>query len=155
MTKFRSKNCLGFLEHWKSLRNGSDATLRQSVFLDKPNPLYAPYLYIVEIGDSDLIVRLMGTKLVERWGRDKTGESLGAGQPPNIQKAFFENARLAAPVPSGFRIVVEFAASNGSQMLVEAAALPLEVKAGRPVRMVAFSEILDTLKYGELTETLH
>ena len=57
--------------------NKGELTLAQSVFLDTPNPKFAPYLYIVEVCETGLLIRMMGTKLVELWGRDRAGESLG------------------------------------------------------------------------------
>ena len=94
----------------------------------------------------------MGTKVVEPWGRDKTGDSLGLDQPPHIFKTMLENAHTAVAIPCGFQLVNEIAVSNGAQMSVEAIALPLKVQAGQPHRLVAYSEVLQTMKYGDLSE---
>ena len=152
MVDFRSENGLGFLQHWQSLRTENQLVPAQDTFFDQPHPTYAPYLYIVEVSGQDLLVRLMGTKVVERWGRDKTGESLGLGQPPSIYNALLENARTAASFPCGFQTVIKVAVNNGAEMSLEAIALPLKVKAGRPDRVVAYSEALQTLKYGDQSE---
>ncbi len=120
--------------------------------MDNPNPRFAPHLHIAEVLDSHLVFRLIGTKLVERLGRDKTGEVIGLGQPPKISNALFENSRLAIALPCGFLQIIEFAASNGAHLSVEAIVLPLGVQAGKQNRLVAFSDVLQKLKYGDQTE---
>ncbi len=67
---------------------------RQSDFFDHADPKYAPYLHVAEIMEDNLVFRLMGTALVERWGRDKTGEIVGLDQPDSIRIALLENSKL-------------------------------------------------------------
>ena len=72
MAALLSKHSQGFFEHWKSLRKGDALVPLQKDFLDQPHPQFAPYLYIIEVAGRELIIRLMGTALVERGGRDRT-----------------------------------------------------------------------------------
>ena len=152
MVQFRSSKCQDFLDHWHALKRDGELMPAQSDLFDHAEPHFAPYLHVAEIGKDNLIFRLMGTALVERWGRDKTGEIVGLDQPDDIRFALFENSRLAYAVPCGFRLVIEFAANNGSELEVEAVVLPLAVEAGRPGRMVSFSQVMQTLKYGTHSE---
>jgi hypothetical protein len=45
-----------------------------------------------------------------------------------------------------------FAASNGSQLSIEAIILPLQVEAGKSHRLVSYSEVMQQLKYGDQSE---
>lgn len=99
-----------------------------------------------------MIVKLMGTGLVERWGKDKTGETMGEGQPDSIREALYANTRQVILHPCGLRSEIELAANSGSEMVIEAVTLPLSVEAGKPGRLVAYSALMQTLKHGEHSE---
>ena len=125
--------------------------LPQQVLLDNPHPSFAPFLHIGEIGDGHLIFRLMGTQLVDRWGRDKTGEIIGADQPEAIRTALFENACTAYGHPCGYVLEMEFASETGAVMSIEAVVLPLAVAPGKPGRLVSYTDVVQTLPHGEYT----
>lgn len=147
---FKSKDSQGFFEHWQSLRTGSNLIPAQKDFLDNPQPNYAPFIHISEVTDTGImIVRLMGTGLVERWGKDKTGEAMGEGQPEHVREALYSNTRLVIATPCGVRSEIELAANSGSEMVVEAVTLPIGVEPGRPGRLVAYSALMRKLEYGE------
>lgn len=152
MTVFQSQTCEDFLEHWKSLRTDGALVPTQQDYLDHPHPRFAPYIHIAEIADSDLIIRLMGTALVERWGRDKTGEVIGLDQPPKIKEALHRNSQISHGIPCGFRLLIEMAASNGSEMAIEAVCLPLNIETERLPRVISYSSVLQQLKYGDHSE---
>ncbi|NKB45474.1 MAG: PAS domain-containing protein [Alphaproteobacteria bacterium] len=152
MTTFQTEQCKGFFTHWKSLRAEGDVVPQQSEFLDNPHPGFAPHLHIAEFRNGRLIFRLIGTKLVERWGRDKTGEIVGDGQPAEMQQSLYRNSWSAISKPCGFRMNMKFAASTGAQFSVEAVVLPLQVKAGKPNRLVSYSEVVEKLKYGDQSQ---
>ena len=152
MATFQTDQCAGFHAHWTSLRDEGTVVLRQSVFLDNPHPGFAPHLHIAEFRNGRLIFRLIGTKLVERWGRDKTGEVIGEGQPPEMQQSLYRNSWSAIAQPCGFRMNMKFAASTGAQFSVEAVVLPLSVKAGKPHRLVSYSEVVEKLQYGDQSQ---
>jgi len=147
---FQSEDCQGFFNHWKSLRTGRDIIPTQKDFLDHADPRYAPHTHISELGpDGSMIVRLMGTALVERWGKDKTGEAMGEGQPSDVREALYSNTRLVIATPCGLRSEIELATSSGSEMVIEAVTLPIAVEPGKPGRLVAFSAVMRKLEYGE------
>ena len=152
MTRFKTEKCRGFFEHWASLRDEGQHVPSNSVFLDKAHPDYAPHLHIAEMHDGYMVFRLIGTKVVERWGRDKTGEVVGDGQPPDMQRVLYDNGVLSISTPCGFRMEMMFAASNGSEISIEALVLPLATEVGKPGRLVSLSEVVERLKYGDQSE---
>ena len=146
----QSEECLGFFKHWESLCAKGQIVPTQTDFLDNPHPSYAPFVHISEMGeDGAMIVKLMGTGLVDRWGKDKTGEAMGADQPEAIREALYSNTRDVITTPYGLRSEIELAASSGSEMVIEAITLPLIVAPGKPGRLVAFSALMRNLEYGE------
>ena len=151
MAVFLSQNCVGFFEHWKSVRKDGALVPLQSDFLDHPHPLYAPHLYIIEMVGRNLIIRLMGTRLVERWGRDRTGEDLLKDQPDNFRDVLLANGMTADSTPCGFKTVIEFASTTGNRMLIEALSLPLDTGQENVVRRVTFSEVAEKRDYQDFT----
>ena len=125
---------------------------KQSVFLDNPHPRFAPHLHIAQFRNGRLIFRLIGTKLVERWGRDKTGEVVAEGQPAEMQQSLYRNSWSSISQPCGFRMNMKFAASTGARFSVEAVVLPLQIGGGKPNRLVSYSEVVEKLKYGDLSQ---
>lgn len=122
----------------------------QSIFFDTPHPKYAPHLHIIEVRGTDIIFRLMGTQLVEKWGVDKTGDVLGEDQPKHIQEALFNNSYAALSTPCGVQGLVKLEANKGSRIEIESVGLPLRIKNGKEHRLVSFSQTLRTLSYGEM-----
>lgn len=152
MTTFKTEQCAGFYAYWKSLREDGKVVPHQSALLDTSHPGYAPHLHIAEFLNGRLIFRLIGTRLVERWGRDKTGSVVGEDQPPEMQQSLYRNAWSSISKPCGFRMNMIFAATTGSQFSVEAVVLPLRVKSGKPNRLVSYSQVIEKLKYGDLSQ---
>lgn len=146
---FRSEECQGFLNHWLSLRADGEMVTAQSVFLDNPHPSYAPFLHIADMMEDHLVFRLMGTQLVERWGRDKTGEMVGQDQPPVLRDALFKNGRQCAISLCGVRMEIEFASVNGAEMSIECIVLPLSLGPDKPMRLLSYSTVLRQLKHGD------
>lgn len=150
---FQSEDCQGFLEHWRSLRTGGGIIPSQKDFLDHADPHYAPHTHISEVSpDGSMIVKLMGTALVERWGKDKTGEAMGEGQPQDVMDALYSNTRLVISTPCGLRSELELATTSGSEMVIEAITLPIGVEPGKPGRLVAYSSLMRKLEYGEYSQ---
>lgn len=146
---FQSQECLGFMNHWQSLCADGEMVTAQSTFLDHPHPTYAPFLHIADVMEDHMVFRLMGTKLVERWGRDKTGEMIGQDQPPAIRCALFQNGRQCAIVPCGVRMEIEFASVSGAEMSIECIVLPLSLGPDKPMRLLSYSAVLKQLKHGD------
>lgn len=149
MTQIKSKECQGFFEHWKSLRADGAFKTSQQDFLNSLHPKFVPRLYITELIGSEMIIRFMGTALVESWGRDKTGEVLGKDQPANFRVAMFTNSRLAISSPCGLHGTVVLEANHGSPLEIEAVSLPLGVEDGKPGRLVAYCHVQKRPNQGE------
>jgi len=147
----KSEKCRAFVDHWLSLRAADDAITSQQMLLDNPHPTFAPYIHIGELADDHLVFRLIGTKLVERWGRDKTGQVIGSDQPESIRKGLFANARDASAHPCGYILEMDLASATGAGLSIEAVVLPLSIASGRPGRLVSYTDILNKLPHGELT----
>ena len=147
----QSEKGRAFLHHWCGLRAPGDLVAAQQAFLDNPHPEFAPLVHIGELASDRLIFRLIGTKLVERWGRDKTGQVIGSDQPAAIRDGLFVNARDANAHPCGYILEMDLASATGAGMSIEAIVLPLGVAPGRPGRLVSFTDVLKKLPHGEHT----
>lgn len=148
----QSEKGRAFYNHWCGLRAAGDLIAAQQAFLDNPHPHFAPLVHIGELASDHLIFRLIGTKLVERWGRDKTGQVIGEDQPAAIREALFVNARDAYAHPCGYILEMNFASATGAGMSIEAVVLPLGVSPGRPGRLVSYTDVLRNLPHGEHTD---
>ncbi|NKB43492.1 MAG: hypothetical protein GKS03_04355 [Alphaproteobacteria bacterium] len=139
---FQAPECRGFYEHWQSLpKNGLAPT--SETFLDAAHPVYAPSVYILEFSDSDIIIRLMGTALVERWKKDRTGECFLTTQDSEVKKVFVINSSQIVNIPCGLRATNQFLLSTGQRVSTEAIALPLTAAHGRPLRFVSYSHMFE------------
>lgn len=130
--------CASFLAHWKSLRNEALVPTIES-FLDRPSPLHAPWLFMAEIRGPDLIVRLEGTGLVGRWGRDLTGERLFRDKSPEYVAQVADNFRNVFEQPCGYYALNHYQSGRGRNVRVRVLYLPLVAKPGRLSRIVGYS----------------
>lgn len=140
MPQFRTEECKGFFEHWRSLPAAGLAPTSET-FLDYAHPKYAPLVYVLEHAGTDLVIRLMGTGLVERWGKDRTGETFAVNEDPDIRKIFFENSLKIVDIPCAMRAVNRFVLSSGRMVFNEAILAPLATPHGKPTRLVSFSHV--------------
>ena len=131
--------CASFLAHWKALRSGADLVPTIESFLDRPSPLHAPWLFMAEISGPDVIVRLEGTGLVGRWGRDLTGERLFREKSPAYVAQIADNFRNVLQQPCGCYALNHYQSGRGRNVRVRVLYLPLAAKAGRLPRIVGYS----------------
>lgn len=139
MSQFQSSECADFFEHWTSLRVDGKRTASELDFLNTPHPKFTPHLYITEASDSGMIIRHVGTKLAEAYGRNKIGEVLGQDQPANFRVAINTNSRMAISTPCGLYGHLVFETQLGSTFDVETLALPLSAAIGQPDRLVTYT----------------
>lgn len=152
MTQQLTEKCARFFEHWKSIRAGNSILPLQSEFLDNSNPEFAPFIYISEIAENDVLVRLMGTGLVDRWGRDKTGESLFVDQPTDVVDAIRSNFKTAAALPCGYSSVTDYASNTGRHLVVVVINLPLATDSEKITRIVSYADLIQRLGHMEVTQ---
>ena len=138
MTSEIEATCASFLAHWKGLRNGAPVPMIES-FLDHPSPLHAPWLFMAEIRGHELIVRLEGTGLVCRWGRDLTGERLFRDKSPEYVAQVADNFRNVLEQPCGYYALNHYMSGRGRNVRVRVLYLPLTAKPGRQPRIVGYS----------------
>lgn len=104
-----------------------------------------PAVFIHEVLEDGLLVRFMGTKLVERWRRDNTGQMFGGYLDVAARARLHMVAKTIANHPCGMLQHGFLATSAGRQAMFEAILLPLWADANHPQRIVVYSVVLDTL----------
>jgi hypothetical protein len=130
--------CASFLFHWKALR-GDALVPTIEAFLDRPSPAHAPWLFMAEIRGDDLLIRLEGTGLVTRWGRDLTGDKLFRDRSPDYVRKVAENYRTVLEHPCGYYALNQYLSGRGRNVRVRVLYLPLMPKPGRQPRIVGYS----------------
>lgn len=142
-------SCAAFLAHWKSLR-GDALVPTVAAFIDRPSPLHAPYLFMATVNGDDLILRLIGTALVERWGRDLTGQRLYMSKSGDYRRAIAENFNRVVTQPCGCYAINEYMSGRQRYVAVKVLYLPLWDEAGRPPRVVGYSTETEKRSENEL-----
>ena len=94
---------------------------------------------------DDIICRLLGTKIVERWAEDLTGKSWFAANPHLKASGILANFKMMGDHPCGGHALGSFVSSIGRHLSIETISLPLAVSAGRPPRIIAGSFVVETL----------
>jgi hypothetical protein len=139
-----SEGCKAFLRHWMKLPRTGHAP-HSNDFLDHPPAALMPYVLIEDVTAEGLVVRFMGTAVVERWQHDLTGKVIGANLPAAERRRMEYYGGAVATHPCGMRQTGDLRSSTGRMVSFEAVLLPLSVDAGRPPRLVAYSHMLDPL----------
>ncbi len=139
-----------FLDHWRAIprREGVIAPHTDD-FLDQAPARFMASVFIQEVVDDSLLVRFMGTDLVERWRRDDTGKEFGGRLPPEAKARVVNAASRVALHPCGILQHGVLGTSAGREASFEGVLLPLAVDAGAPPRIVVFSVVLDSLEREE------
>lgn len=145
-----SAECLAFADHWSSLRDGA-ALPTSERFLDAPSPRFAGNVFILDLIDGAPVVRLQGTHLEQAWARDLTGGDFFPGRSPRFRAAGLSNMTALLAHPCGHLARSSYATSKGRKITSDWIFLPIEVRSGRPQRIVgvmfehggrnAFSEV--------------
>ena len=134
-----------FVDHWKQIEPGS-LMPRLSRFLDRPSIAHAQHLFIFEVENGRLKVRLQGTGLVERWGRDFTGSVLYETKSARFREQSIDNFHKIINTPCGCYMVDHIQIAGG-RMITRAITgscsrivlLPLRSSKGSPL-VVAYSQ---------------
>lgn len=102
---------------------------------------------ILEVIDAGLLIRFMGTAVVERWGKDHTNTLFGEkGLADDVMESVMENCRKLLVHPCGIVEEAAFTARSGLPFRMETVMLPLAVDADKPPRICSFSQVLDHVK---------
>jgi hypothetical protein len=151
MVKFVSDTCSAFLAHWQALpRQGLMPHTR--TFFDHPPVQLMPFVFVHDIMPEGLLVRYMGSGLVERWRHDLTGEYFAVQMGPDAARRVRERAENAWAHPSGIRQMGRLVTSASRKIHFESVLLPLAVDPDRPRRVCAFSQALEAMEHREHSE---
>jgi len=139
---FESDLTIAFLSHWRGLRRDGALPVSED-YLDNIDTRLAPLIILFECTDDDVIVRLQGTKVVERWGYDKTGQSWLAAKPAPVRAAIRDNMADCVSYKCGVWAKSTSVTRSGRAAKLENLTLPLSARSGRPGRLVTLSNLLD------------
>lgn len=133
-----------FLQHWQDIPRRNGLILPHTDdYLDQSPARLMNSVFIHEIVDDRLLVRFMGTDLVQRWQRDDTGLEFGAHLPLSARMRLSAIAKALALHPCGMVQHGALGTSTGRETMFEGILLPLAVNPGAPARVVVFSVLLD------------
>lgn len=142
MVAFESELTTAFLAHWTSLRRGTAIPTTED-YLDRMDRRFAPLIVVFDCTAEDVIVRLQGTAVVERWGVNRTGQSWLAHKPPGTRAAILANMTDCVARPCGVWAYGAAVSRLGRSAKLENLTLPLGVRGERPLRLVTLSNQLD------------
>ncbi|MDX2142849.1 MAG: PAS domain-containing protein [Rhodospirillaceae bacterium] len=131
-----------YLAHWQSLRHDARPPTTEDYF-DHISVRAAPLLLMFECTAADVTLRYQGTRIVQRWGKDRTGESWLAGKPPAAAAAILANMRDCVGHPCGAFSKSTYVTKHGRALNLESLTLPLTAADGRPGRLIALSNVQD------------
>lgn len=145
---FQTLACVEFLDHWRRLpRDGLVPHSR--AFLDHAPFVLMPYVFIHELKPDGLLIRFMGTGLVQRWRHDLTGQLFGATLDRAARDNITATVRQIANHPCGLWQLGQFSTTAGRAMSFEALLLPLAVDPGQSARVVTFSQLIGDVHENE------
>lgn len=130
-----SQECLGFREYWDGLRHDSCPPSSEEL-LNTASPRFAGYMYVLELAEEAVIVRLQGTQLELAWSRDLTGGDFFPGRSPRFRAAGLANLESVIAHPCGHLARSTYATSKGRKITSDWIFLPLTVRVGRRRRVV-------------------
>jgi hypothetical protein len=148
MATFHSPLSADLLAYWHRQRHGAAMPTTED-FFDHVPPRIAPSLILFEHQAHALIVRYLGTQLVERWQKDLTGQNW-LGFNPHLNAAnLVANFMTIIRHPCGGCAESSFVTSTGRELRIETFSLPLAVRAGRPPRVISGSFALAAMGFDE------
>lgn len=145
---FQTLACVEFLDHWRRLPRQGLAPHGRAFLDHAPFPLM-PYVFIHELKPEGLLIRFMGTGLVQRWRHDLTGQVFGATLDRAARDSVVATAQRVAEHPCGLWQLGQFTTIAGRAMSFEALLLPLAVDPGKPARIVTFSQLIGEVRENE------
>ena len=139
------------LEHWLAIR-GSDLLPAKSALQPMRIPHLLPNIMLLESYGTDAIfVRLCGTKIAERFGRDLTGMNLNSIFPPNSRPILDLLVTEALGTPCGLLVRNNLTLPTGQIRQTEFIHLPLSNTDGDVCYTLSSLYMLDKpIRAGEL-----
>jgi hypothetical protein len=137
---FHTAGAKAFFAAWNALRTDKSIPHYRTVFQGLSSDLI-PNLMILEEGANDsYIVRFMGTRFVELWGEDITGQDRTALMKPKVAAGGRSNMRSVLEQPCGLRNLGIYAMPSRSDLEIESVLLPAANDPGKPRRVLTFGQ---------------
>jgi hypothetical protein len=135
-----------FLAHWQALRADAHVPTLAD-FLDKPLPQLQPWISIFDVVENNLVLRLVGTSMVQFIGRDFTGTTLEDFAAPDGREEIRSPYLKIIQQPCGGLASTLWATSHGRDVEIRSIGLPLVRKSGASVAW--FNEPARPMDLGE------
>lgn len=120
------ENNRALLRHWRGLRLNGDGVPRREAFDPRAVRQLASNMMLLQRSGPDLLtVRLIGSRLVELYGRDPTGENLLALIPEPVRAEAGEAYNEALDLPAVCLAMRKLARASGIARIVEILHMPL------------------------------
>jgi hypothetical protein len=145
------ENNQAVLDHWLAIR-GDDILPAKSSLDPMRIPHLLPNIMLLESYGTDAVfVRLCGTKIAERFGRDLTGINLGSIFPPHLRPMLDSLVTEAMGRPCGLLVHNNLPMPSGQIRQTEFIHLPLSNADGDVCFTLSSVYVLDTvMRAGEL-----
>ncbi|RED45822.1 PAS domain-containing protein [Aestuariispira insulae] len=141
-----------FMEKWFALR-GRRIMPDKSAFRPEEVPKLLSNLILHELEAPDRIrIRLVGTRLVEKYGGDVTGRNYLEFVAPDRQEKASEALWLMGHHPVGMRVILLQKQSSGRTIYSEAMGFPFEDKISGHRMLLFHSNLIDSVKIHELID---
>lgn len=128
---FKTPECRAFAAYWGSLPRTPGGVPRRRDFDPCALPSLLPHMLIHDLSDpANSVLRLVGTRIVERLGFDPTGRSYLSLVPEERRPSALACLRAMADLPCGMHVVIEWGYSNGFRQEGESFGLPFTTEAG-------------------------
>ena len=136
-----SPESAGFLAYWQSLPKHDFIPRRDDIEPGVlkamlPDVITAKLQYSEPIG---LILRIVGTRHVDRWGRNLTGKNYLDFVPPDAKQLAWARIRLIVEHPCGTHSFRVEKFHSGQTARLESLSLPLRSRDGLPDQIIIYS----------------
>ena len=151
MLEFQSPHSADLMAYWQKARSGRAMPATEDFFDHVPAALaaLAPLLILFECTNADLIMRYVGTMVVERWGQNMTGESWPRHNSHLNASHLLANFALLQAQPCAAHALSAFVTCAGRNLSIETVSFPLSVREGRPPRIISGTFTLEALGHNE------
>lgn len=130
----------GFFAAWEALRTGNAIPHFRAVFESLSSEMIPRLMILEEAGEGRAVVRFMGTRFVELWGEDITGNDRFALMPPRVATAARDNVARVLAQPCGMCNFGVHAMLARADLQIESVLLPALNDTGKPRRVLGFGQ---------------
>ncbi len=145
-----SPEAQAFLDNWRALRHGSGRIPPKTAFDPTRIPALLPQVVLYERrARDDFHIRLIGTAVVERIGREATGANVLELIAAEARGLVAQILNRVLDAPCGHASVVEDVYPSGRRQQVEVIRLPLADADGTARFIVSLTQPLDVVGYAD------